>query len=255
MIGCAQTNIQLYRQLSQAGWREEDLLRARRGYELATELFAGRFRPMGKPFVCHLVGVASLVESHGGSTRAVLAGMVHSAYPQGDFGAGKQGPSPSHRERVRNAIGPEAEQLVELYASWKDTGGAAAIAQRVADGHRREQAEREVLLIELLDTLEEHQDCGILFCQKAASDEKRDSTIAESVEVANLIDRPDLAGELRSTIGRAYETEIATVLVADHKSSFTLGAPPQQRSRVARALRDPKLALHWARQKLVRQRA
>lgn len=254
-IGCAQTNVQLYRQLSQAGWRKEDLLRARRGYELATELFAGRFRPMGKPFVCHLVGVASLLERFGASTRAVLAGVVHSAYPQGDFGTGHQGPLPSHRQRVRNAIGPEAEQLVERYASWKDDGGVSTIDRRIEDGHRLEEAEREVLLIDLMDTLEEHHDYGILFCRKAGSDEKRNSRIASSVEIANLIDRPDLAEELGSTIGRVYETEFPTILVADHKHSFTLGAPPQRRSRVTRALRDPRSVLHWARQELVRRRA
>src|SRR6185312_9075940 len=115
-----------------------------------TELFAGRFRPMGKPFVSHLVGVASLVQRFGGPNHAVLAGMVHSAYPQGDFGTGQQGTLPAHRQRVRDAIGPEAEELVNLYASWKDSGGAAAIVQRVKDGDRLEQAESEMLLVELL---------------------------------------------------------------------------------------------------------
>ena len=234
-IPCAQTNIQLYSQLTQAGWGEEDLLRARRGYELATELFAGRFRPMGKPFVCHLVGVASLVERSGGPARAVQAGLVHSAYPQGDFGGGANGSLPAHQQRVREAIGPEAEELVALYASWKEDDGLAALQAKGQLG----EAERATLLIELMDTLEEHQDDGIVFCQKAGTDEKRDATIAASLEAAGLIERPELGEELRTTITRTYENRPPAALVSDHRSSFTLGAPPQRRSLLARLRSRP----------------
>jgi len=110
---CAQTNVQLYNQLWAAGWEDAGLLKARRAYELAAELFAGRFRPMGKPFVAHLVGVASLLQRFGAPPAAVVAGVVHSAYPQGDFGTGQTGRLPQHRERVREAIGPDAERLVD----------------------------------------------------------------------------------------------------------------------------------------------
>ena len=65
MATCAQTNLQLYNQIYDAGWSAADLAAARTVYELDVQLFAGRFRPNGKPFVAHLVGVASLVERFG----------------------------------------------------------------------------------------------------------------------------------------------------------------------------------------------
>lgn len=55
MATCAQTNLQLYNQLYDTRWSAADLAAARTVYELDVQLFAGRFRPNGKPFVAHLV--------------------------------------------------------------------------------------------------------------------------------------------------------------------------------------------------------
>ncbi len=57
----AQTNIQLYEQLLAARWSAADIVPARAAYELAMRIFAGHFRPSHKPFLAHLVGVASIL--------------------------------------------------------------------------------------------------------------------------------------------------------------------------------------------------
>lgn len=250
---CAQTNVALYNQLCAAGWPESELLRARRGYELGAELFAGRFRPMGKPFVCHLVGVASLLERFGAPRPTVIAGLIHSVYPQGDFGTGRSGPIREHRERVREAVGAAVEELVERYARLKDPD-APGFVERAGAGEALTSAEREVLTIDLVDTLEEHQDYGILYSRKAGSPERRESRIRESVATAELLGHPELAAELEETLRRAYEAERPEVLVTGHRSSYTLAAGRPRRSTLVRALASSTAALRRVRRASAGQR-
>jgi len=110
-------------------------------------------------------------------------------------------------------------------------------------------------MIELMDTLEEHHDYGILYCHKSGSREARDSRVAESVELANVLDRPDLAAELRSVMTQAYEAQRPSVLATDHKSSFTIGPQSQPRPRSIRALSHPRAALRAAGRVVASRRA
>src|SRR5690349_4857301 len=82
----AQTNVMLYRQLHQIGYGSESLARVRAAYEFAAELFAGRFRACGRPFLAHLVGTTSILAEIGAAEIIVVAGLLHAAYEQGDFG-------------------------------------------------------------------------------------------------------------------------------------------------------------------------
>ena len=84
----AQTNLQLYPQLIEAGWSEHDLARARAAHDLSCELFAGCYRPSNKAFIAHLVGTASALAAWGEPPDTVLAGLLHSSYLYGDFGDG-----------------------------------------------------------------------------------------------------------------------------------------------------------------------
>ena len=60
----AQTNIQLFDQLQHEGYTEDELNVIRDTYALATRLFTGLFRPSGKTFVAHAVGIASILGSN-----------------------------------------------------------------------------------------------------------------------------------------------------------------------------------------------
>ena len=79
----AQTNLQLYGQLGAAGWTEPQLALVASGYELAMEICGASFRPNGKPFMCHLVGTASIVASWVAPVDEVVCGLLHSAYTHG----------------------------------------------------------------------------------------------------------------------------------------------------------------------------
>ncbi len=56
-----QTNIQLFNQLRHAGYSQMELKLVRDAYELAMDLFTGRFQPSGKSFMAHVVGTASIL--------------------------------------------------------------------------------------------------------------------------------------------------------------------------------------------------
>ena len=84
----AQTHLQLYRQLQDAAYKEEDLLLIDRSYRYAMRIFSGQFRPNNKPFLMHLVGVASILASIRQPSYVVAAGLLHSAYA---LGLGLQG--------------------------------------------------------------------------------------------------------------------------------------------------------------------
>ena len=99
MHSYAQTNIQLFNQLRHGGYSNTELSLVRDAYELAMDLFTGRYQPSGKPFVAHVVGTASILASLRLSAQVVAAGLLHNVYEQGDFGNGRNGFSKAKRER------------------------------------------------------------------------------------------------------------------------------------------------------------
>src|SRR5262245_40073116 len=121
MHSYAQTNLQLYGQLLFEGRREAELRLVHETYELALRLFAAQYRGNGKPFVSHLVGVASILAAHRQPIDTVAAGLLHSVYTFGEFGDGTRQATPRKRNEVRNAVGPAVEELVHQYAviDWK----------------------------------------------------------------------------------------------------------------------------------------
>ena len=51
MTDYAQTNIQLFRQLQNDEYSDDEMNNVARGYDVALQLFSARFRGSGRPFV------------------------------------------------------------------------------------------------------------------------------------------------------------------------------------------------------------
>lgn len=156
----AQTNLQLYRQLIEAGWSEPDLARVRAAHDLSSELFAGCYRPSNKAFIAHLVGTASALAAWGEPPDTVLAGLLHSSYLYGDFGDGTWGVNAQKRRLLRDRVGEDAERLVNEYTStdhlvledcWKELGETGSVSRR------------EFAVIRLADLCDECSDAGPLY--------------------------------------------------------------------------------------------
>jgi (p)ppGpp synthase/HD superfamily hydrolase len=176
----AQTHLQLLNQARRAGWGDADLARAAETCTLATQLFDGRYRRNGRPFVAHVVGTASILLHVGARPDVVLAGLLHAAYDDGD----------SARARVRAAVGAETEALVTAYAAvpWS----AAWLRERLADERPIPSEERDVLLMRVANQLEDLVDDGARH-----GSPRRPRPLRNGAMLAERLGVPELARHLR----------------------------------------------------------
>jgi HD domain len=153
---CAQTHLQLYRQLRDASYSDDDIVLVDRAYQIAMRIFAGHYRPNNKPFLMHLVGVASILVNARQPAAVVAAGLLHSAY----LGRGRKG-SQLHRKQIAQSLGPQIEELIHAYSNrnWSalDFGNLQARLDSLTVD------ERQLYAIKLADIHEEFLDDGILF--------------------------------------------------------------------------------------------
>src|SRR5919106_5061667 len=158
----AQTNLQLYTQLRRAGYPDAQLTLVRSGYDLARRLCTASFRGSGKPLLAHLVGTASILASMRQPATVVTAGLLHAAYALGDFGDGRLGMTEPKRDRLRQTVGAEVENLVARYTAFDwNKHTIPSIRERVES---LSPIERDVLVIRLANELEDHLDFGVLYC-------------------------------------------------------------------------------------------
>ena len=112
-----QTNLQLYRTLTNCGYGDATLAHARAAYDLSRQLFAGCYRPSHKTFDAHLVGSAGALALWRQPEPVVIAGLLHSAYLYGNFGDGARGATPERRKTVQCLVGEDAEEIIAAYTA------------------------------------------------------------------------------------------------------------------------------------------
>ena len=105
----AQTNLQLYAQLFAAGFEESDVVSVKTAYDFSTELFSTMLRPSGKPFICHTVGVASILATEGASLELIRAALVHAAYSHGGL---RSAEDKTRQQLVSDKLGADIEIIV-----------------------------------------------------------------------------------------------------------------------------------------------
>lgn len=230
-----QTNLQLLAQMRAMGYSVADMTAVARGYRLAMDLFSARFRACGKPFVCHLVGTAAVLVWLERPVAHVLCGLLHAAYAEGDFGSAPQGMTVRKRARLRAVIGEAAEALVADYTTSSRT--AAALVARHAQFASLSVRERDVLVIQLANELDDFRDWAPHYAQNA---EGRLQGIRVSArhqeEMARALGHPLFADALRDTYRAVLDAEIPAQLRSDQANGFTL-VPASQRRRAPVLLR------------------
>ena len=230
MYRYAQTNLQLYAQLTELGCSDEQLIIVRNAYKLAMRLFTSRFRANDKPFLAHLVGTASILARHGAPLPVVAAGLLHAAYLQGEFGDGQIGITNTRRRKVRQAVGEEVEKLIAEYTcfAWNHQ---AIIAMR--DGlDTLSPKQRALVLIRLANDLEDRLDLGMLYSgkQDRANQSQRDE-VHPLATIADQLGHSELAQHLAAVYAEQDATSVPDVLRTDHTVSYT-GAPASHRRRI-----------------------
>lgn len=111
-ISLAQTNLQLYCQLRQAGKSYAEICQIQKDYETACLLFGTICRSTGRPFLCHAVGTASASLIEGADFLDVRAALLHAAYKHGIFPDGEKKKSPKHSAWLSERTGSELAALL-----------------------------------------------------------------------------------------------------------------------------------------------
>jgi len=227
----AQTNLQLVRQMRALSYSETAVARVERAYQTAIPMFSGLYRGSGKPFISHLVGTASILASHHYPADMILAGLMHAAYTQGDFGyhSGQQG-SRRQRQFLAHCTGEHAEKLVYLYArlDWK----AHHIPTYVEDWHRLPAEQKTTIRIRLANELEDFLDNGMI-----AERNKKADQIAKLGMQANILtlakraDWPELASDLKNEFEH-FNKALLNLESADSSGFSAFYLPPTAKKRL-----------------------
>jgi predicted HD phosphohydrolase len=77
-------------------------------YDFALQIFTGRLRGSGKPFLSHLVGTASILATLDAPTRVVAAGLLH------DLGVLYCGNAEYRQEYIRSSLYLSIEMAQKL---------------------------------------------------------------------------------------------------------------------------------------------
>lgn len=191
----AQTLVQLAARMRHHAYADADVARVAAAHALATGLFSGWYRPSGDPLLAHVVGTASILVELGRPATTIVAGLLHAAYPNGDFGVVPGGPTPRNRARMRQVIGADAERYVYEFAA---TGWNEKSVPRV---HRAlptlGEIDREVVTIRLANALDDCLDRPYVTGEAARHDRSVLSVWPLLVEMAEALGHGALVTELR----------------------------------------------------------
>jgi (p)ppGpp synthase/HD superfamily hydrolase len=232
MTFVAQTNLQLYKQLSEQGFSQKDLEYMHQAYHLALHLFPFLFRPNGKEHLAHAVGTASILCSLQTRVPVIAAGLLHAAYWHGGFPSLRKGPTKSNRKYIQNIVGQETEEHIVRYfqLNW-DKQNLEELQERFSE---LSAIDCDSLLIRLADNLEKFVDLGVLFSSRGAgpkrSIQKKGPT---RVELARKLGYPALAEQLQTAHEAILNAEIPSILCNSNwaKRDFLL-APLSYRLRL-----------------------
>ena len=239
MHSYAQTNIQLFHQLRGEGYSQSDISVVCRAYELAIQLCSGLYRPSGKTFIAHLVGTASILGSLRLPINLVTAGLLHSTYTHGDFGAGP-GVVTANRQEVKRIVGAECEEYIARYADlvWN----LANIQTVYAKLDELDGIDRDVILIRLANELEDLLDRGLVYCASAEHRTRHRQTVGQLIlDIAKNIGLTRLTAELEALLDQSALDEIPLELRQQSRPAF-LVPPSSSRRKPAVVFRQEVIA-------------
>ena len=230
----AQTNVQLYNQLLREGYKKSELSMIRCAYDAASALFAGGFRPSGKPFLAHLVGTASILADLRAKASVVAAGLLHAAYDHGEFGDGSRATTLSKRRRLQRAVGKETEELVRAFTDFLWNKKTIPIIAKSLD--TLSPRCRQALLIRLANELEDYLDLGILYCNGVPRARMRPPRFQSLlVHMSKQLRFPKLASAFRQAFQEAVSAQVPEFLRRKEHYSFLI-TDPSRRLRRTRLL-------------------
>lgn len=208
-IAIAQTNVQLYNQCLADEWAENDLRRLHKAFLISRRVFPSSYRPSGKAFLSHLIGVASILLRWKQPPTIVISGLLHSIYLYGNFGDKRRGATPQRRAYLAENVGSEIEQCVFNYTDARPKG-------LYCDS----SAETQTIL--LADAFEEIWDYGNLYSPKKNVPVTRDLSdggIDRIVKLAEACVGRVAADDFSSILQKLQDARIPDYLTGEGRAS------------------------------------
>lgn len=157
----ARTNVQLMNQLIRQDRSETMLKRVYDAYDLAVDLYSGYFQGDGKPFIIHVISVASTVAYLDQPDDLVVAAVVHNIYGNGDFGDGENNVvTPARQARVRAVVGRRVDDLLVRFREVRLRRSLDHILQGF---DALSEDDRQLLLMDLADHYEKFLDGALAY--------------------------------------------------------------------------------------------
>ncbi|MEM9999265.1 MAG: hypothetical protein AAF940_00155 [Pseudomonadota bacterium] len=163
-MNLAQTNLQLYQQLRDAGFTADELSIIQRDNETACLLFGSNIRSSGKSFLCHAVGTASAAAHAEAEFDAIRCAFLHAAYKHGRFPNGTRGKTPAHRQWLTPRVGPKVEDMIFRFGSYPF--GIPVVRALVTSGNLDGQ-DKTMLLLKLCNEIDDTYCYGALLGHKS----------------------------------------------------------------------------------------
>lgn len=149
----AQTNLQLYKQMMDCGYAKEDIALVNQAYLFTINKVHLMYRGSGKPFICHLVGTASLMVLCKQSVDVILAALMHALYQNRVPFEGCKDIS-KRRVIMAKKFGAECDRLIDEYTSFEMNSISDIDPYNI-------QVNNNVLFMRIADELEDIVDFGL----------------------------------------------------------------------------------------------
>ncbi|MCE9633425.1 MAG: glycosyltransferase [Methylophilales bacterium] len=117
-----QTRSDLLDQAAEAGYTTQELKQLSDAYRLAQALTDGGYRPCGRPFINHLIGVSSVLMHYGFKIETLLAGMLHTFYSHGIRHPNGVQAAVTATEHMLGGVGSPVESRVRAYTKLRAKG-------------------------------------------------------------------------------------------------------------------------------------
>ncbi|MCG8589528.1 MAG: hypothetical protein MJE66_09575 [Proteobacteria bacterium] len=216
----AQTYVQLANQA--ADLPAEDQLRLKRAHDLAQVMVDGMYRAQSTPFLCHLVRTASICLAERQPRVVVEAALLHATYLLHRFrNTRRHGLAARHAARLRRVVGEEVEALVRTYGALP-FDSPEDVARHSAGLAAASPSTRQALVIALANELEDHLDGAMLYGGPARAPDALQARALECSLLAERLDLPVLAGELREVFDRQRSGGVPDALQTGHRYGYEL---------------------------------
>jgi hypothetical protein len=149
----AQTNLQLYLQMIDEGYSKQEVGLVNEAYLFTMNKVHLLYRGSGKPFICHLVGTASLMVLCKQPLDVILSALMHALY-QNRVSFEKTKDIKKRREIISQKFGKECDRLIYEYTEFEMTGIKDIDPEHI-------KVDKQVLLMRIADELEDIVDFGL----------------------------------------------------------------------------------------------